>query len=228
MKFAQEFRKALQREGNLVRPPAFLCQIETNIHSSAFPRAWVDCAIPYGQLKKCLKKVTRELEEIGLDKETLTRLAADQQGNAPVDPGFSYHLDVDGKVADAEFARFRPRLTVFIHLEDGIAVDAKLSPSTRDFLQKLALSNAATREGALSSASRLPVPSTMSPRSQAGTASNAIDIREVEVPLVFDAEFFGILQTDVSCMTASKQRNSTTTTVLLPCIHRQFRPASRM
>ncbi|KAI0912411.1 SPX domain-containing protein [Ustulina deusta] len=176
MKFAQEFRKALQRE--------------------AFPRAWVDCAIPYGQLKKCLKKVTRELEEIGLDKETLTRLAADH--NAPVDPGFSYHLDVDGKVADAEFARFRPRLTVFIHLEDGIAVDAKLSPSTRDFLQKLALSNAATREGALSSASRLPVPSTMSPRSQAGTASNAIDIREVEVPLVFDAEFFGILQTDVS------------------------------
>ncbi|KAI0424943.1 RING-14 protein [Xylaria sp. FL1042] len=187
MKFAQEFRKALQRE--------------------AFPQRWVDCAIPYGQLKKCLKKVTKELEEIGLDKETLARLAADQQqpsssGSIPVDPGFSYHLDVDGRDGGddkaAEPTRFRPRLTVYIHLEDGIAVDAKLSPSTREFLQKLALSNEVILEGALPSASRDPLPPTRSPRSQGDAARIAADIRQVEVPLVFDAEFFGILQTDVS------------------------------
>ncbi|GAW17896.1 hypothetical protein ANO14919_073640 [Xylariales sp. No.14919] len=183
MKFAQEFRKALQRED--------------------FPQKWVDCAIPYGQLKKCLKKVTKELEEIGLDKETLTRLAADQRrhssGNTPADLAFSYHLDVDGQDGKAaESARFRPRLTVFVHLENGVAVDAKLSPSTRDFLQKLALSNAAVTDGALSPDNGLSVPPTASYCSQDSAASNATDVRQVEVPLVFDAEFFRILQTDVS------------------------------
>lgn len=165
----------------------------------------MDCAIPYGQLKKCLKKVTKELQEIGLDKETLAHLAADQHqpssDNAPADLGFSYHLDVDGVNSKAaEPARFRPRLTIFVHLEDGVAVDAKLSPSTRHFLQNLALSNKTTTtiNGAVSSDSKLLMPRTVSSSDQDIATSNAIDIRQVEVPLVFDAEFFGILQTDVS------------------------------
>ncbi|KAI0404040.1 SPX domain-containing protein [Xylaria palmicola] len=184
MKFAQEFRKALQQE--------------------AFPQRWVECAIPYGQLKKCLKKVTRELQEIGLDKETLARLAADQQqhssGDIPADLGFSYHLDVDSAGGrPAESTRFRPRLTVFVHLEDGVAVDAKLSPATRDYLQKLALSNAASTDGAPLPDSRSPAPSSpVSTDSQDAAVGNAPGICQVEVPLVFDAEFFGILQTDVS------------------------------
>ncbi|KAI0198680.1 RING-14 protein [Astrocystis sublimbata] len=187
MKFAQEFRKALERE--------------------AFPQKWVDCAIPYGQLKKCLKKVTKELNEIGLDKETLANLAAENQSantnvntSSPADLGFKYQLDASGIDAGAEPARFRPRLTVFVRLEDGVAVDAKLSPSTRDFLQKLAIDNAAATGGSV------PSPSTelssTTPAASTGdgenATSNATDIRQVEVPLVFDAEFFGILQTDVS------------------------------
>ncbi|KAJ8123382.1 hypothetical protein ONZ43_g653 [Nemania bipapillata] len=186
MKFAQEFRKALQRE--------------------AFPQKWVDCAIPYGQLKKCLKKVTKELQEIGLDKETLTRLAADQQKpmseKAPADlRRFRYHLDVEG-IDDgtaAESAHLRPRLTIFIHVENGVAVDAELSPPTRAFLQKLAFDSTATTDGAPSSDAKLLASITDSPGSRSpANASSAIDIRRVEVPLVFDAEFFGILQTDVS------------------------------
>lgn len=186
MKFAQEFRKALQRE--------------------AFPQRWVECAIPYGQLKKCLKKVTKELQEIGLDKETLTRLAADQQqpssGDTLTDHGFSYHLDVKtigGKAIEP--ARLRPRLTVFVHLEYGIVVDAKLSPPTRDFLRKLALDNAAGADVTRSLEGTLSPPSTELLESQSlgvAGAGKAVNIRQVEVPLVFDAEFFGILQTDVS------------------------------
>ncbi|KAI0550891.1 RING-14 protein [Xylaria curta] len=183
MKFAQEFRKALQRE--------------------AFPQRWVDCAIPYGQLKKCLKKVTKELQEIGLDKETLARLAADQHqpssDNTPADLGFSYHLDVDGvKGKAADSTHFRPRLTIFIHLEDGVAVDAKLSPSTRDFLRKLALSDAKATDSAISLESKLSMPPVASSSDQETPPSGATDIRQVEVPLVFDAEFFEILQNDVS------------------------------
>jgi len=51
MKFAHEFKEALQREG--------------------FPPHWVESAIPYGQLKKCIKKVEGELRSLGLDSQTL-------------------------------------------------------------------------------------------------------------------------------------------------------------
>jgi E3 ubiquitin-protein ligase BAH len=40
MKFAREFREALANEG--------------------FPARWVQHAVPYGELKKCLKKVREE------------------------------------------------------------------------------------------------------------------------------------------------------------------------
>lgn len=39
-----------------------------------FPDHWVNNAIPYGQLKKCLKKVQRELHDLGLDPDTLRAL----------------------------------------------------------------------------------------------------------------------------------------------------------
>ena len=133
----------------------------------------------------------------------MTHLAAHQEqssaGKKHVDPGFSYQLDIDGKDGGddkgVEHAHIRPKLTVFIRLEDGVAVDAKLSPPTREFLQKLALSNPALAAGALSSVDSSSV---ASPLGRGDAASSAIDIRQVEVPLVFDAEFFGILQTDVS------------------------------
>lgn len=175
------------------------------MYASDFPQRWVDCAIPYGQLKKCLKKVIRELQEIGLDRGTLARLAADQQQSSLKEAaadlgGFSYHLDVDSVDGEStESARFRPRLTVFVHLENGAAVDATLSPSTRNFLQTLALTNVTTTtSGALSPDNKSPALSTASSGSQAAATGNTADFCRVEVPLVFDAEFFGIIQTDVS------------------------------
>jgi hypothetical protein len=54
MKFAHNFKETLQREG--------------------FPTYWVESAIPYSQLKKCIKKVEGELRSVGLDSETLAHL----------------------------------------------------------------------------------------------------------------------------------------------------------
>jgi hypothetical protein len=54
MKFVHNFKEALRREG--------------------FPSYWVESAIPYSQLKKCIKKVEGELRSIGLDSETLGHL----------------------------------------------------------------------------------------------------------------------------------------------------------
>jgi hypothetical protein len=54
MKFAHQLKEALQQEG--------------------FPPHWVESAVPYGKLKKCIKKVQRELNSFGLDAETLRHL----------------------------------------------------------------------------------------------------------------------------------------------------------
>jgi hypothetical protein len=85
MKFAHEFKTALIQEG--------------------FPREWVDLSIPYGQLKKVLKKVSTELREIGLDPATLAQLSSDprprdgQRGN---EEGFvAYRYDIEGIIRTA-------------------------------------------------------------------------------------------------------------------------------
>jgi E3 ubiquitin-protein ligase BAH len=54
MKFAHDFDEALKRE--------------------EYPQEWVDSAISYRQLKKCIKKVQAELKSFGLDAQTLELL----------------------------------------------------------------------------------------------------------------------------------------------------------
>lgn len=54
MKFAHEYEAALKQEG--------------------YPARWVQSAISYRQLKKCIKKVEMELSRIGLNPETLGQL----------------------------------------------------------------------------------------------------------------------------------------------------------
>jgi hypothetical protein len=41
---------------------------------AGFPPRWIDSAISYNQLKKCIKRVRKELESLGLDAVTLHRL----------------------------------------------------------------------------------------------------------------------------------------------------------
>lgn len=62
MKFAHEFKEALAREG--------------------FPPHWLESAVPYGQLKKCIKKVESELKAIGLDSSTLAQLMPDESASS--------------------------------------------------------------------------------------------------------------------------------------------------
>lgn len=61
MKFAHELKEALRREG--------------------FPPHWVESAVPYGLLKKSIKKVEAELRSFGLDAETLRRLVPQSSGS---------------------------------------------------------------------------------------------------------------------------------------------------
>ncbi|KAF5617739.1 RING finger [Fusarium sp. NRRL 25303] len=100
------------------------------LRAQDFPAHWVDHAIPYSQLKKCLKKVARELHELGLDPETLREL---------LNPDETSPVALKYKLNGGADSHLRPKLTVQVHLQDGVPVDASLAPNTRDFLNKIAI-----------------------------------------------------------------------------------------
>ena len=58
--------------------------------NAGFPSQWVDIAIPYGQLKKCLKKVQKELSDLGLGPDTLSVLLEHNPGSPVL---LNYKLD---------------------------------------------------------------------------------------------------------------------------------------
>ncbi|PSR85509.1 SPX domain-domain-containing protein [Coniella lustricola] len=182
MKFAHEFKETLERE--------------------CFPDHWLAAAIPYSQLKKCLKKVQRELESLGLDKETLQQLLAEQtvSPNGEPIPLVRYNLD------HASSRSLRPCLSIFVHLRHGQVIDAALSPASRAFLQRL--SGAHSRPSAIDSSACTTPLATPSPdvSSDDNDEDTEGELERIEVPLVFDGEFFNILQTDVDSLDALQQQ----------------------
>jgi E3 ubiquitin-protein ligase BAH len=90
MKFARQFRAELIEQG--------------------FPQHWVESAVPYGQLKKVIKKVTLELKELGLDITAFAQLApeggqesqniggSDRRGSG--DGAVTFQYDFDGRFYD--------------------------------------------------------------------------------------------------------------------------------
>ncbi|KAL2203892.1 RING-14 protein [Sarocladium strictum] len=193
MKFARDFRDALASQG--------------------FPEHWVDQAIPYGRLKKCLKKVQRELQELGLDPETL-RVLIDPASDSPL--ALQYQLETSSGTN-----LVRPKLTVDVHLQDGIVVDASLTPASRRFLEKLASDIAAEKLGkpqvSRRKSSQLPDPES-EPDDEPEAAHRRVDdtvttdappgtnCETIEVPLTFDGEFFDLLQNDVVNLDALQEQ----------------------
>lgn len=137
MKFGQEYAAALARD--------------------EFPQHWLDSAIEYKQLKKCIKKVQRELESIGLDAPTIEKLAQwlktpDEQrqdgGNSNAKSDGESDSDRKSKDGQAEPTsdqdsipeEFTPQLRVLVDSKTGTPLDATLAPETRANLEKLARS----------------------------------------------------------------------------------------
>ncbi|KAK1584725.1 SPX domain-containing protein [Colletotrichum navitas] len=196
MKFAHDFKETLRRED--------------------FPSHWIDLAVPYGQLKKVLKRVARELNDLGLDPETLRQLL-DPADDSPL--AAKYRLDAAGNSK-----LLRPKLTVLIHMRGGKAVDASLTPASRALIERIAAFQS-QNPGQPIPATATPTDdseSTTSPISSAESLANAeVELSDtqssdqdrgqaaladhhelIEVPLVFDGEFFNILQSDVNNLDA--------------------------
>ncbi|KAJ4164107.1 hypothetical protein LMH87_005793 [Akanthomyces muscarius] len=185
----------------------FAHDLKQNLASQGFPPHWVERAIPYSQLKKCLKKVQRELQDLGLDQETLRALLSAEE-TAPV--ALQYKLRQSG----SKFVR--PKLTVNVHLRDGVAVDASLTRESRGFLEKLAseILDDNKRESLDQVRANRQNDSGSSERLKADANNGDIGNYEtIEVPLVFDAEFFDMLQNDVNeldALQAEEQKQLTT------------------
>src|SRR6266516_3284562 len=108
---------------------------QSALREDEYPQEWLDFAISYRQLKKCIKRVQDELKSLGLDPATVHRLwqHIDSTGECPLGEadGFKQPV-VPGP------STFRPKLTIAIDPHDGSPADAWLSPQTRHYLQELA------------------------------------------------------------------------------------------
>lgn len=52
----------------------FAHRYKAELLEQGFPKHWVDSAVPYGELKKVIKKICRELKEYGLDIASFVQL----------------------------------------------------------------------------------------------------------------------------------------------------------
>lgn len=204
MKFSHDFSESLKKE--------------------EYPQQWVDSAISYRQLKKCIKRVQRELQALGLDPTTLNNFWQSIDDKAPAvctesreNNAFPFQYSFP-----KDTAAFTPKLTFAIDSENGSPVDAWLSHETRVHLQKLSIARRA--EGKHESG----LPHENGRTSEHDVSHNGIDsdsldsgkstdesdpefkksreLETVEIPLTSDSEFFQILKRELTSLDALQQR----------------------
>ena len=191
MKFGQGFQTALTEE--------------------AYPQDWVDSAISYKKLKKCIKKVQRELLSLGLDAKTLEALWQHVNTSNKVTELNGGHDDrfLHYTVEDDQTKKFVPKLTVSIDPEDGSPMDAWLSPETRRYLRRLARSSSAstvtTLEEVVTPEEELQRQLTTNGETANGTNGHHV-LETVEIPLTSDSEFFQILRQELKSLDALQSK----------------------
>ena len=208
MKFGQLFKQALQTEG--------------------FPQDWIESAISYSQLKKCINRLSSELSDLGLDPETLGKLlkhvedynaAADQ--SHPEDRPFEYILDdsddEDGKAPGEKKKRtFQPKLVFHVDEVTGALHSAQLDEKTKRKLQMLAVETGMTdlrvfEEPSAQDQDGKPTspPPSSNPRLNlvpTNSFSKRPGFRRIEIPLTSDIEFFTKLTSELSGLEALQKR----------------------
>lgn len=187
MKFGQDFQASLRRE--------------------EYPREWIDSAISYKKLKKCIKRVQQELLSFGLDQETLNALWQHVSRNdttvAENDRLLRYTDSGKGKF------NFTPKLTIAIDPKDGSPMDAWLSSETRHHLHQLAHSsksngkefdsNTSVQGDSASGEDRGGTEHLQNHTEVSGSTeeTEATDLETIEIPLTSDSEFFQILRREL-------------------------------
>ncbi|KAH7138145.1 RING-14 protein-like protein [Dendryphion nanum] len=205
MKFGHVFKETLKSEG--------------------FPPDWVDSAISYSQLKKCINALTNELAQVGLDRQTLGKLlrqveeqnaAADELDERPLEYLLSGENgeEIDGLAGNGEGKRkpFHPKLLFYVHEETGELDSAALDECTRKKLQTLAVESGMTDLRVFEEKPTTPVgnegvelPNSPMSATTAGSRRRP-GYRTVEIPLTSDSEFFEKLVNELSGLEALQER----------------------
>lgn len=202
MKFGQAFKQSLRNEG--------------------FPPEWVESAISYSQLKKCINRLTDELQQVGLDPETLSKLLKHVEDynastNQDVDQERPFEYILNGSdPADTTPSKarkpFQPKLLFYVDESTGEVHSARLDEETKRKLQMLAVETGMTElrvfEDTSSSIkdSEPSSPTTSASLAQANASMHRPGYRTVEVPLNSDTEFFTRLSTEVSGLEKLQER----------------------
>lgn len=178
---------------------------QEDLEKGEYPQEWIDSAIPYRKLKKCIKKVQRELQSLGLDHETLLRLY--QPNGKAVSEAQAQGAQVLQYIfQDGDARTFTPKLTIALDPRDGSPMDAWLSPDTRRHLRDLAIS-----QHMAAGDDHLDVAASLFEQRKASVANVqglglAQDIEVVEVPLTADSEFFRMLRREITKLEQLQRR----------------------
>ncbi|PGH30529.1 hypothetical protein GX50_06709 [[Emmonsia] crescens] len=196
------------------------------LRAEAYPSQWVQSAISYRRLKKCIKKVRKELLSLGLRPEILNLLwhqsqvanaaGYDTSGGDSRSFGFQYSLS---KSPLTSF--WLPKLTFVIDPTDGSPIDAFISPQTLEFLQQLnkiplpipaaTLARLDSELGSFTDDGSLAVISDGELSVDERGESSKLDDRaetahSIEIPLSADSEFFQILNKELSGLDELQER----------------------
>ncbi|KAK4497461.1 hypothetical protein PRZ48_011912 [Zasmidium cellare] len=183
-------------------------EYETALANEGYPEQWVNSAIDYKHLKKCIKRVHRELESLGLDEHTLAAmndLVAQPQTPKPTGIDPKDYFSASNPDLSPIQEEFTPQLKVLVDSKTGLALDARLAPETKASLQKLAKHEMVVEgrkkrlEQAKARQQQLQLPDTTdsvldgSERKESLTP-DVEDARWVYVPLASAQDFFEMLE----------------------------------
>lgn len=174
-----------------------------------FPQEWIDSAISYKQLKKCIKKVQKELQSLGLDTKTLDALWKAADG--------------EDSLSEDERQRIIPKMIVAMDPNTGSPQDAWLTEETRQSLQKLAglprdplppaevngdLLALAVKEDLIPDAPYTPghtgrnlsddEDDDVGNDAVANVHRSSVPLEEIEMPLISNSEFFQVLRKELA------------------------------
>ena len=186
----------------------FAREFQDSLNKGEYPQPWLDTAISYRKLKKCIKKVQVELQSLGLDRHALEHLLEQTQAGSNdsmpgQDDGSGTHK-TSLKTLD-----FMPTVTIALDPRDGSPLDAWLGSETRRHLQRLVarrksqvqpdsgVSPAEPRNGnqALSAET---VQSSERAQELNGSTDNGEQVETVDIPLTGENEFFLILKRELA------------------------------
>ncbi|ENI01473.1 hypothetical protein COCC4DRAFT_53206 [Bipolaris maydis ATCC 48331] len=212
MKFGHVFKQTLRDEG--------------------FPPDWVDSAISYSQLKKCIKRLTDELQQVGLDPATLSKLLkhvedynASTEHHDDQERPFEYILNPHGSHGDDASQSpkaFHPKLLFYVDETSGEVMGAKLDNETRNKLHLLAVETGMSDMRVLDD-SNLPCHAAHTPESPttANAPGNRPGCRTVLVPITSDTEFFTRLTSEVSGLERLQEREQKRMNVQIEALGKQ-------